>query len=202
MEKGKVVSKTEEIAAHFNNYFNDITEGLKIKKWCISDTLPDDTLANAIRKHENHPSIIKSKSSVETAQLFHFSFASSDDISKIINSMDSTKKTSGAIPIKIVKLVNKKIFKDLANCINECIKQSKFSNELKIADIMPIFKKEDPLEKTNYRPISILPTVSKIFEIILFNQLQRFSNKYLTPLLCGFRKVCSTQYVLINLLQK
>ena len=76
--------------------------------------------------------------------------------------MEYTKKTSGAI--KIIKLVNKKIFKDLANCINECIKQNKFSNELKIADITPIFKKEDPLDKTNYRPISILPSFSKIFE--------------------------------------
>ena len=80
--------------------------------------------------------------------------------------MDSTKKTSGAIPIKIVKLENKKVRNDLANCINEYIKESKFPNELKIADITPIFKKEDRLDKTNYRPISILPTVSKNFERI------------------------------------
>ena len=157
---------------------------------------------NAIRKYENHPSIIKVKSSVKVTQLFDFNFVSSDDISKIINSIDSTKKTSGAIPIKIAKLANKKISKDLANCLNECIKQNKFPNELKIAGITPIFKKEDPLDKTNYRPISILPTVSKIFQRILFNQLQRFSNKFLSPLLCGFSKGCSTQYALINFLQK
>ena len=71
-----------------------------------------------------------------------------------------------------------------------------------MADIRPIFKKEDPLDKTNYRPISKLPTASKIFERTLFNQLQRFSNKFLSPLLCGFRKRYSTQYALINLLQK
>ena len=58
-----------------------------------------------------------------------------------------------------------------------------------------------PGDKT-LRPISILPTVSKIFERILFNQLQRFSNKILSPLLCGFRKGYSTQYAFINLLQK
>ena len=62
--------------------------------------------------------------------------------------------------------------------------------------------KEDPLDKTSYRPISILPTVSKIFERILVNQLQRFSNKFFSRLLCGFRKGYSTQYALINLLQK
>ena len=115
----------------------------------ISDKLSDDPLVNAIRKYENHPSIIKIKSSVETTQLFDFNFLSSDDISKIINSMDSTKQKSGTIPIKIVKLANKKNCKDLAICINECIKQNKFPNELKIADITPIFKKEDPVYKTN-----------------------------------------------------
>ena len=53
-----------------------------IQKWCISEKLSDDPLVNAIRKYENHPTIIKIKSSVE---LFDFNFVSSDDISKIIN---------------------------------------------------------------------------------------------------------------------
>ena len=109
MAKGEVVFKNEEIATHFNNYFNNLTKGLNIKKWCISDKLSDDPLVNAIRKYENHPSIIKIKSSVETTQLFDFNFVSSDDISKIINLLDPTKKPSGVISFKIVKLVNKRI---------------------------------------------------------------------------------------------
>ena len=106
------------MATHFNNYFNDITKELNIKRWCISDKLSDYTLVKAIRKYENHPSIIKIKSFVKTTQLLDFNFASSDDISKIINWMDPTKKTSGAITIKIVKLANKQIYVDLKNCIN------------------------------------------------------------------------------------
>ena len=65
MEKGKVISKNENIATHFNNCFNGITEGLNIKKWSISHQLSNDALVDAIRKYENHPSIIKIKSSVE-----------------------------------------------------------------------------------------------------------------------------------------
>ena len=155
VEKGEAVSKNEEIATHFNNYFNYITKGLNIKKWCISEKLSDDPLVSAIRKYENYPSIIKIKSSVETTELFDFNFVSSDDIYKIINSLNPTKKTSGAIPTKIVKLANKQICKDLANCINECIQQNKFPNELKIADIMPIFKKENDLisqKQSGFRP--------------------------------------------------
>ena len=138
VEKGEVVSKIYEIATHFNNYFNDITDGLIIKKWCISDKLSDDPLVTAIPKYENHPSIIKILSSVETTQLFDFNFVSSDGISGIINSMDCTKKTIGAIPIKVVKLGYKTNCKNLENCINECIKENKFPKELKIADITGI----------------------------------------------------------------
>ena len=131
VEKGDVVSENEEIATQFNNYLNYVTKRLSIKKWCISDKLSDDPLANAIRKYEIHPSITKIKSSVETTQLFDFNFVASDEISKIINSLDPSKKASGAIPTKIIKLANKQICKDLANCINECIKQNKFPNEVK-----------------------------------------------------------------------
>ena len=76
--------------------------------------------------------------------MFDFDFVNSDNISKIINSLDPTKTTSGAIPTKTVKLANKQICKDLGNCINDCLKQNKFPNELKIADITHIFKKEYP----------------------------------------------------------
>ena len=107
---------------------------------------------------------------METTQLFVFNFVNSYDICNIIYLLDPTTKTRVAIPTKLVKLVDKQIFKDLANCINESIKQNKFPNELKIAHVTPIFKKY----KTNDRPISILPAVSKIFERVLCCQLKVF----------------------------
>ena len=109
MEKEEVVSKNEEIETHFNNYFNNITKGINFKKWCISSKLCHDSLLNAIRKYENHLSMIKIKSTIRTTQLFDFNFVSNDDISKIINSLFPTKKTSGAI-ISMLPTVSK-IFK-------------------------------------------------------------------------------------------
>ena len=64
-------------------------------------------------------------------RLFDFDFVCYDDIYIVITSLDSTKKTSGVIPTKILKLSNKEICKDLANCINESIKKNEFPNELK-----------------------------------------------------------------------
>ena len=58
-EKEEVVSKNEEIPTDFSNYFNDITKGQNIKKWCISGKMSDGTIVNIIQKHQNHPSIIK-----------------------------------------------------------------------------------------------------------------------------------------------
>ena len=132
-------------------------------------------LVNAIRKYEIHPCILKIKSVFMSIRLFDFNFVSNDDISKIITSLDSTKKTNGVIPTKIVKLANKEVCKDLANCINESIKKNEFPNELKAADITPVFKKEDPPNKENYRPVSVVPTISTIFERVLFDQLTKFS---------------------------
>ena len=89
----------------------------------------------------------------------------------------------------------------IANCINKCISIKSFPDELKVADVIPVFKKEDPNNKANYRPISLLPIISKIFERVLFEQIEMFSEKILSPKLCGFRKGHSTQHVLLNLLK-
>ena len=86
-----------------------------------------------------HPSILKIKSVFKSVRVFDFNFISSDGISKIIISLDSTKKTGGVIPTKIIKLAKKEICKDLANCINESFKKTEFPNKLKAADITPIF---------------------------------------------------------------
>ena len=63
-----------------------------------------------------------------------------------------------------------------------------------------MFKKEDPNNKANYRPISLLPIISKIFERVLLEQVEKFSEK-IPPNLCGFRKGNSTQHALLNLLK-
>ena len=135
-----------------------------------------------------HPRILKIKSLLASIRLFDLNFVSRDGISKIITSKDLTKKTSRAIPTKIVELSNKQLCKDLVNCVNESIKKYNFPNWMKAADITPIFKKWDSLNKENYKPVSVLSAISKLSERALFYQLTKFSNKFLSPLLSSFRK--------------
>ena len=58
------------------------------------------------------------------------------------------------------------------------------------------------LTKDNYRPISILPAVSKVFEKIMYDQIEIYMNTHLSDYLCGFRKGYSTQYCLLSMLEK
>ena len=69
-----------------------------------------------------------------------------------------------------------------------------------MADVIPIHKKGEKTEKTNYRPISLLPPVSKVFEKLIEKQLSTFMKNRLSKYLCGFRKGYSTQQALLNLI--
>ena len=66
-----------------------------------------------------------------------------------------------------------------------------FPETLKYADVVPIYKKEERTKKKKYRPVSLLPIVSKLFERKIYNQILAYINKYLSPYLFGFRKSIS-----------
>ena len=72
---------------------------------------------------------------------------------------------------------------------------------LKIANITTAHKKDEPTNKENYRPVSVLPLLCKVFERLLYDQLSEYLEKYLNTLLCCFRKAHSTQNPLFKLLQ-
>ena len=77
-----------------------------------------------------------------------------------------------------------------------------FPDELKPADVTSIYKKDDPNKSKNYRPVSVLSVVSKVFEKIMHDQISQYINSFLTPYLCGYRKAFSTQQVLLSLIEK
>ena len=90
----------------------------------------------------------------------------------------------------------------LGNIINLSIKLSTFSEECKIAKLKPIFKKGARTDPENYRPISILPLVSKIIEKSIHFQIEGFLNKkkLIDMYQSGFRTNNSTGLCLAQLL--
>ena len=84
---------------------------------------------------------------------------------------------------------------------SEILGKKDFAQNLKLADITPAFKKKNPTLAENYRPVSVLPTVSKVFEQIIQKQLSTHTERFRSPYLCGYRKGFSTQFALFLLLK-
>ena len=80
--------------------------------------------------------------------------------------------------------------------------KGEFLEILKIAEVTPIYKKANPFEKDNYRPISILSNISKIYERIMHNQMNDFFINKLSKYQCGFRKRFETQHCLLVMIKK
>jgi len=210
VEEGKIISDDMELANTFQNFFDNAVSSLNLQcdKSFLTDTSNlDNPIDAAIEKFKNHPSISllnKHLDNNKEQAAFDFDFVNEDDILKELNNLDSKKNgTFKGIPSKCLKTGSEECKEYLANVWNEeIVAQCHFPDELKLADVTPIFKKNDPISAKNYRPVSVLPTVSKVFERIMQKQIVNFMNAYLSPYLCGYRKGFSTQTALLSLLEK
>ena len=112
-------------------------------------------------------------------------------VMKVINNLNVAKSYQmNNIPTKIIKM-NKDIFANfITDHPNYCIVYSEFRDELKHAVNNKVQKKNEKCEKTNYRPVSILTNLSKIYKKLMYNQLsQYFGSLLLATNQCGSRKV-------------
>ena len=120
---------------------------------------------------------------------------------KIIKKLGS-RKSAGYDNIKayLIKCVADEVVKPLSAIINMSLSHGIFPDELKIAKVVPIYKKENPESFGNYRPVSVLPCISKIFECIVYNRSYDFlcKNDILYKKQYGFRSNHSTYMAVID----
>ncbi|CAM1302576.1 Uncharacterised protein r2_g1254 [Pycnogonum litorale] len=131
-----------------------------------------------------------------------FHQVSINDVHKVLKSLkNSFDSDPSSISAKFLKDATS-ILPSITQLLNKCITDCEFPNELKIARVIPIFKKGSKLSCSNYRPISILNCLSKVFERIIFNQIYEYinCNNLLYPFQSGFRPSYSTETALINLI--
>ena len=134
--------------------------------------------------------------------LFSFRKTTQEEVSKVIRDLNTKKSCqTSATPTKIIKL-NSDIFSNLIyKHFNYCIDKGEFPNDLKHADIVPVYKKNNKCEKENYRPVSILSNLSKIYEKLMYSQIYDYFDNILFPSQCGFRIGYSTQHCLLVMLE-
>ena len=106
----------------------------------------------------------------------------------------------GEIPTKILKECEF-TFETLMQCVSKSFASGEFPDCLKQVNVSPTFKKDDPLDKENYRSVSILPLLSEVFEKLLYNRLSDHVENIFNVILCSFRKAHSTKHALFKLLQ-
>ncbi|XP_057294723.1 uncharacterized protein LOC130623269 [Hydractinia symbiolongicarpus] len=164
IENDKIIMENKDIVVIFNSFFGNIVNSLDLYKWpIVLENQPSDEIGNITRKYANHPSIVAIKSNFSINHKFAFNPVTLNEVKEVIKNLPTNKATSGDIPVKILK-ESGQCFERLRDCKNEDIKNSRFPNCLKNANIIPIFKKGDKTVKSNYRPISILPLLSKVYE--------------------------------------
>ena len=179
---GTKTSNSRAIAEHLNNYFTNIGPSLAEK------------IPHSSADHVSFlpPSNINSLFLNPTSQ------------AEVVNTINSIENKSSfgpdEIPVTVLKASANHISQVLSLLINHSFEEGIFPDSLKIAKIFPIFKSGSPLEASNYRPISLLNSFSKVYEKLIYNRLQLFLNKndILYKGQFGFRKFHSTEAVLLN----
>ena len=106
------------------------------------------------------------------------------------------------IPPKLLKGSSDICAESLQIIFNDSTKNFLYPDKPESADVSSLHKAESKTSKKNYRPVSLLPTVSKVVERIIDRQIVQYITPFLSILLCGFRKGFNTQHALIRMLEK
>ena len=186
IENENLVSDDAEVANCLNNFFSNIAKNLEIPKYDVEDDLHlnmnSRPTLKAVFKYKNHPSIISIRRFRHQVSNFNFSCIDKNTVLKEIRGLSTTKASQdNDLPVKILK-ENADYFAEFI-CIqfNDSVNSSKFPSSFKCANITPIFKNESRNHKTNYRPVSILPIVSKISEKIMRTVVLFSKNSFKIP---------------------
>ncbi|KAK6166965.1 hypothetical protein SNE40_022161 [Patella caerulea] len=147
-----------DIANIMNNYFTNVTDDIKPVYNPLSNKYCEK--------------IDKFVKTIPPDNEFTINYISCADVHKYLNMLDPSKATGiDSIGPKILRMSTDYIFESLTYIINLCISKDIFPEQLKFAKLIPIHKKEDKDLPNNYRPISVLPTISKIFEKHISSQM-------------------------------
>ena len=205
IDNDEIVNDDIKISEIFSDYFGNVVSDLDIAPYvpALQNNSSDDPIIGIITKYRDHPSIRKIKENISDHSSFCFKPLEINAVmDEIFNLKLSKSVPVESIPTKIVKDNNNIFGPKILIDFNSSIQNGIFPSNQKFADITPIFKNTDKNDKHNYRPVSILPVLSKIFERLMFHQINIYMQEKLSIFLCGFRKGMSAQNCLLFMVEK
>ena len=199
LEHDTIISKPSEVCEilneHFINIANDLSEPIDVMGKSVNAVL---------EFYKNHPSIVNIKAADNDNDVrFKFSKVTPDEVFKEINKL-KTGKACGydKIPAKILRSGTTALCIPLANIINRCIDDAVFPDHCKHAVVSAVYKKNDCLKKDNYRPVSVLTALSKVFESITCEQLMAFFKHVMSHEISAYRQMYSTNNVILKCIEE
>jgi len=174
----KDITNPIEKATTFNNYFASI-----FSKWDTNKQIP----VVPINEDPNLSSMTLTE----------------EEVKRELDGVDITKAPGpDGIPTRILKDCAENLLTPLTYLFNLSLNSATVPQEWKRANVVPVFKKGDPTQTNNYRPISLLPIISKILERLIYNKIIPFIRPKLTNMQHGFLARCSTSTQLLTVFSR
>ena len=194
VENNELFKTDLKTAKVLNNFFFNIVQKRDISRYSNNTPIVsnnNDATLKAILKYRNYPSIIEIQNKCKDKDSFNFIEVDQKQIECKILKLDVNKESTD-IPIKFVKenidILSNVLCKSFHNSIN----LSTFSEIFNHADITSLYKKGKKDTKQNYRLVSILTNLSKIFGKFIFKQMSQFFENIFSKYQCRFQKGFST----------
>lgn len=169
----QIINNQSDVAEIFNNFFVNVAK---------------DIGTGSCQADHNHPSIAAIVENCDITGNLNFEHIDYDFVEKQINKINVNKATGiDGISVKMLKIGKPALLQPITKLVNKSIATSIFPDALKKAQVVPLHKKNSQLDSSNYRPVSILPAVSKIFERAIYQQLIDYFENIFHPFLSAFR---------------
>ena len=127
------------------------------------------------------------------------------EIEELCRGLDSNKSVGwDEVSPRVIKGVSRELASPLSAFLNYCLREGIYPECFKVARVVPVYKGEDPTQFGNYRPVSVLPVLSQVFERVLQNRLVEFFSEtgVLIPGQYGFRAGHSTAMAVLDMVEK
>ena len=184
-DNDKIISDGNIIANKLNNFFINVGKTLA-KTIPGSNKMPLDYITNG------------------NINKFYFSPVTENEVRNIVGMIKDSAAGWNGLQAFIMKQIKEVIVTPLVHICNLSLTTGIFPDELKIANVVPIFKSGDDMVFSNYRPVSVLLIFSKLLERLVYNRLVEFinDNKLLYDFQFGFQRGKSTQLAVMMLVDK
>ena len=200
-----MITDDGKLAQIFHEYFVNIVPSLRITYFHENnDDVNNDNIDSTITKFEEHPSIVAIKEQTKKYnKTFTLQNVSTDKVASIIKKLNSKKASkSHVIPTKLIKEFGTFFAEFLSKNFNSCLETSSFPEDLKNAEVVPIYKKNETKDKSNYGPIRLLSNISKVYERCMQEQFDEYFSDLLSKYQCGFRQGYGTPNSFLAIMEK